>query len=74
MAEDCQYTPPGLNDKTPSSCLWRNEPGTNRSSRIPAGHWGEPDDIAGAVLFLASDAAHYVHGEVLTVDDGWMGR
>jgi 2-deoxy-D-gluconate 3-dehydrogenase len=44
------------------------------TSRIPAGHWGEPDDIAASVVFLASEAAKYVHGEVVTVDGGWMGR
>ena len=42
--------------------------------RIPAGRWGEPDDIAGAAVFLCSDAARYVTGHVLTVDGGWMGR
>ena len=43
-------------------------------SRIPAGRWGEPDDFAGPTVFLASQAANYVHGEVLVVDGGWMGR
>lgn len=42
--------------------------------RIPAGRWGEPEDIAGAVVFLASDAARYVHGSVLAVDGGWLSR
>jgi 2-deoxy-D-gluconate 3-dehydrogenase len=42
--------------------------------RIPAGRWGDPDDLAGAVVFLASKAADYVHGHVLVVDGGWMGR
>ena len=43
-------------------------------ARIPAGRWGTPEDLMGAVVFLASDAANYVSGEVLVVDGGWMGR
>lgn len=43
-------------------------------ARIPAGRWGEPEDFKGPVVFLASDAAKYVHGTLLTVDGGWMGR
>jgi 2-deoxy-D-gluconate 3-dehydrogenase len=42
--------------------------------RIPAGRWGRPEDLAGAVVYLASPAADYVHGHVLVVDGGWMGR
>lgn len=42
--------------------------------RIPAGRWGKPEDFAGPVVFLASSAADYVSGEILTVDGGWMGR
>jgi 2-deoxy-D-gluconate 3-dehydrogenase len=42
--------------------------------RIPAGRWGEPDDFRGPAVFLASNAADYVHGTILTVDGGWMGR
>lgn len=42
--------------------------------RIPAGRWGEPKDFAGPAVFLASDASNYVHGEILVVDGGWMGR
>jgi len=42
--------------------------------RIPAGRWGRPEDLVGPLLFLASDASRYVHGHVLMVDGGWMGR
>lgn len=42
--------------------------------RIPAGRWGEPSDLGGAAVFLASDAARYVHGAVLPVDGGWLAR
>jgi len=42
--------------------------------RIPAGRWGEPEDLGGAVVFLASRASDYVHGHLLVVDGGWMGR
>jgi 2-deoxy-D-gluconate 3-dehydrogenase len=43
-------------------------------ARIPAGHWGKPSDIGGAAVFLASDAASYVHGAVIPVDGGWLAR
>jgi len=43
-------------------------------ARIPAGRWGTAEDIAGAAVFLASPAADYVHGTVLAVDGGWLGR
>ena len=43
-------------------------------ARIPAGRWGEPADFKGPVVFLASEASSYVHGEILVVDGGWMGR
>ena len=42
--------------------------------RIPAGRWGEPADVAGATVFLCSAASDYIHGHVLVVDGGWMGR
>lgn len=42
--------------------------------RIPAGRWGEPADLAGAAVFLSSSASDYIHGHVLVVDGGWMGR
>lgn len=42
--------------------------------RIPSGRWGEPEDLAGAAVFLASAASDYVNGEVLVVDGGWLSR
>jgi 2-deoxy-D-gluconate 3-dehydrogenase len=42
--------------------------------RIPAGRWGDPSDIGGAAMFLASSAADYIHGHILPVDGGWLAR
>jgi 2-deoxy-D-gluconate 3-dehydrogenase len=44
------------------------------SVRIPAGRWGQPQDVGTVVVFLASPAAGYVHGQVLAVDGGWLAR
>jgi 2-deoxy-D-gluconate 3-dehydrogenase len=44
------------------------------SERIPAGRWGTPDDMAGAVVFLASPASDYLHGHMIVVDGGWLAR
>jgi 2-dehydro-3-deoxy-D-gluconate 5-dehydrogenase len=54
----------------------RDDPTRNAAilDRIPAGRWGRPDDLAGAVVFLASSASDYVHGAVIPVDGGWLGR
>jgi 2-deoxy-D-gluconate 3-dehydrogenase len=54
----------------------RNDPDRSASilGRIPAGRWGTPEDFKGPTVFLASSAADYVHGTILTVDGGWMGR
>ena len=54
----------------------RNDPVRSKAilDRIPAGRWGDPDDFRGPAIFLASSAADYVHGTILTVDGGWMGR
>ena len=43
-------------------------------SRIPAGRWGTSDDLMGAAIFLASDAASYVNGFTVAVDGGWLAR
>jgi len=54
----------------------RNDEERSKSilGRIPAGRWGEPEDFKGATVFLASKAADYVHGTIMLVDGGWMGR
>jgi 2-deoxy-D-gluconate 3-dehydrogenase len=61
---------------TDNTTALRNDPVRNPAilSRIPAGRWGDPSDLAGAVVFLSSPASDYVSGTVLTVDGGWMGR
>ncbi|MCM2980908.1 2-dehydro-3-deoxy-D-gluconate 5-dehydrogenase KduD [Niallia circulans] len=53
-----------------------NDPVRSRqiTERIPAGRWGNPEDFKGPAVFLASDAANYVHGHLLAVDGGWLGR
>ena len=62
--------------ETDNTAALRADPVRNPAilSRIPAGRWGRPEDLAGAVVFLASAASDYVSGTVLTVDGGWMGR
>ena len=54
----------------------REDPGRNPAilARIPAGRWGTPEDLGGAVVFLASAASDYVHGHLLVVDGGWLAR
>jgi 2-deoxy-D-gluconate 3-dehydrogenase len=54
----------------------RNDLARSRAilERIPAGRWGSAEDVVGAAVFLSSESADYVHGTVLTVDGGWMGR
>ena len=62
--------------ETDNTVALRNDALRNEAilARIPAGRWGKPDDFKGAVVFLASSASDYVHGTILTVDGGWMGR
>jgi 2-dehydro-3-deoxy-D-gluconate 5-dehydrogenase len=54
----------------------QDDPDRSRAilERIPAGRWGTAEDIAGAAVFLASDAARYVSGAILPIDGGWLGR
>jgi 2-deoxy-D-gluconate 3-dehydrogenase len=54
----------------------RADPERNNAilQRIPAGHWGQPEELGGAAVFLASPASDYVHGVVLPVDGGWLAR
>ena len=61
---------------TDNTAALRDDPVRNRQilERIPAGRWGEPEDITGAALFLCSSASDYVHGHVLAVDGGWLAR
>ena len=61
---------------TDNTAALRSDPDRSRSilERIPAGRWGEPGDLAGATVFLASRASDYVSGIVLPVDGGWLGR
>jgi 2-deoxy-D-gluconate 3-dehydrogenase len=79
-----EWAPKGINVnaiapgyiETDVTVALREDPVRNRQilDRIPAGRWGTPVDLAGAVVFLASPASMYVHGHVLAVDGGWMGR
>jgi 2-deoxy-D-gluconate 3-dehydrogenase len=62
--------------RTDNTAALQSDETRNRQilERIPAGRWGEPSDLAGAAVFLASAASDYVNGHVLVVDGGWMGR
>ena len=66
---------PGYIDTNNTEAL-RADPVRNKAilDRIPAGHWGQPSEIAGAVTFLAAPASDYIHGVVLPVDGGWLAR
>ncbi len=62
--------------KTDNTRALQDDPGRSAGilARIPAGRWGTPDDVTGAIIFLSSSAADYVHGSVLPVDGGWLAR
>lgn len=61
---------------TANTAQLRADEGRSREilARIPAGRWGEPSDLAGAAVFLASPASDYVHGAIVPVDGGWLTR
>ncbi len=61
---------------TDNTTALRNDETRSQSilARIPAARWGESADLQGATVFLSSAAADYVHGTIITVDGGWMGR
>ncbi len=61
---------------TDNTAALRDDPVRSRQilERIPAGRWGEPNDLKGAAVLLCSAASDYVHGHVLAVDGGWLAR
>jgi 2-deoxy-D-gluconate 3-dehydrogenase len=67
---------PGYVKTNLNARIWRDDPDRTAqiNARIPAGRWGEPADMAGAVVFLSSAASDYVHGTILAVDGGWLAR
>lgn len=66
---------PGYIETSNTEAL-RNDPDRNQAilDRIPAGRWGQAEDIAGAAVYLCTPAARYIHGAVLNVDGGWLAR
>jgi 2-deoxy-D-gluconate 3-dehydrogenase len=80
----CEWAPHGINVNAiaPGYMATRNtqaiqdDPVRSRQilERIPAGRWGAPDDLKGAVVFLASEASRYLQGHTLAVDGGWLAR
>ncbi|MCU0590689.1 MAG: 2-dehydro-3-deoxy-D-gluconate 5-dehydrogenase KduD [Desulfobacterales bacterium] len=80
----CEWAPHGINVNAiaPGYMATRNtqaiqdDPVRSRQilERIPTGRWGKPEDLKGAVVFLASEASNYVQGHTLAVDGGWLAR
>jgi 2-deoxy-D-gluconate 3-dehydrogenase len=80
----CEWAPHGINVNAiaPGYMATRNtqaiqdDPVRSKQilERIPVGRWGKPDDLKGAVVFLASEASNYVQGHTLAVDGGWLAR
>ena len=79
-----EWAPKGINVNaiapgyiaTNNTAALQADEGRNRQimERIPAGRWGDPSDLGGAAIFLASSASDYVQGHVLAVDGGWLAR
>ena len=66
---------PGYVRRPLNARIWRDDPAAEQIDvRIPAGRWGEPADMGGAVVFLSSAASDYVQGVTLPVDGGWLSR
>lgn len=84
MAFANEWAPKGVNVNaiapgyiaTENTRALREDPVRSKSilERIPAGRWGEPEDLTGTMVFLCSDASSYLNGSIITVDGGWMGR
>jgi 2-deoxy-D-gluconate 3-dehydrogenase len=80
----CEWAPHGINVngiapgymRTANTQPIQDDPVRNQQilDRIPVGHWGEPESLQGAVVFLASNASSYMHGHTLAVDGGWLAR
>lgn len=80
----CEWADKGINVNaiapgyfvTNNTTALREDPkrSTDILARIPAARWGNPEELGGAAVFLASDAAAYVHGTILPVDGGWLAR
>ncbi|MBU2881687.1 glucose 1-dehydrogenase [Psychrosphaera sp. B3R10] len=62
--------------RTDNTQAIQDDPVRNKEieNRIPAGRWGNPEDLVGAAVFLSSDASNYVNGHILAVDGGWLAR
>ncbi|NVK25244.1 MAG: glucose 1-dehydrogenase [Gammaproteobacteria bacterium] len=62
--------------RTDNTQAIQDDPVRNKEieNRIPAGRWGEPEDLVGAAIFLSSEASNYVNGHILAVDGGWLAR
>jgi 2-deoxy-D-gluconate 3-dehydrogenase len=61
---------------TDNTAALRADPGRNPAivARIPAGEWGQPGELKGTAVFLASEASRYMHGAIVPVDGGWLAR